>query len=65
MPLQYAGGGAAIHHCPDVDACWFTATAANRHEMDSEAAHASFAEVTVGATEFLLAHALPARQAPA
>ncbi|MEU6457011.1 hypothetical protein [Streptomyces sp. NPDC047065] len=65
VPLQYAGGGAVIHHDPDADAWWFTATAADQQEKESEAVHASSAEAIAGATEFLLSHALPARQAHA
>ncbi|MFG2903292.1 hypothetical protein ACGFZH_40210 [Streptomyces zaomyceticus] len=61
VPLQYAGGAAVIHHDPDADAWWFTATAADQQEKESEAVHASSAEAIAGATEFLLSHALPAR----
>ncbi|MFJ8043269.1 hypothetical protein ACIRBX_22520 [Kitasatospora sp. NPDC096147] len=62
VPLQYAGGAAVIHHDPDADAWWFTATAADRQEKESEAVHATSAEAIAGATEFLLSHTLPTRQ---
>ncbi|MGW1929082.1 hypothetical protein [Streptomyces sp. NPDC001919] len=62
VPLQYAGGIAVIHHDPDAAAWWFTATAADQQEKESEAVHASSAEAIAGATEFLLSHADPARQ---
>ncbi|MEU5220955.1 hypothetical protein AB0G79_32800 [Streptomyces sp. NPDC020807] len=65
VPLQYAGGAAVIHHDPDADAWWFTATAADEQEKESEAVHASSAEAIAGATEFLLSHTLPTGQAPA
>ncbi|MFE3516260.1 hypothetical protein [Streptomyces sp. NPDC059166] len=65
VPLQYAGGAAVIHHDPDADAWWFTATAADQRQKESEAVHASSAEAIAGATEFLLSHALPTRQAQA
>ncbi|MFF0277735.1 hypothetical protein [Streptomyces sp. NPDC004330] len=65
VPLQYAGGFAVIHHDPDADAWWFTATAADQQEKESEAVHASSAEAIAGATEFLLSHADPAPQTQA
>ncbi|MYX11833.1 hypothetical protein GTY67_00115 [Streptomyces sp. SID8374] len=60
VPLRYAGGSAVIHHDPDADAWWYTATAADRQEEESEAVHGTSAEAIARATEFLLAHARPA-----
>ncbi|MFH8626311.1 hypothetical protein ACH4A8_31265 [Streptomyces vietnamensis] len=65
IPLQYAGGTAVVHHDADADAWWFTATAADRREKESEPVHGTYAEAIAGATEFLLAHALPEGQPPA
>ncbi|GAA3487091.1 hypothetical protein [Streptomyces cremeus] len=57
VPLAYAGGSAVIHHDPDADAWWYTATGADRTEEESEAVHATSAEAIARATEFLLGHA--------
>ncbi|MFE4454400.1 hypothetical protein [Streptomyces sp. NPDC056796] len=65
LPLQYAGGSAVIHHDPDADAWWYTATAADQREEESEAVHGTSTEAIARATEYLLAHALPARGASA
>lgn len=65
IPLRYAGGSAVVHHDPDVDAWWYSATAADQREEESEAVHGTYAEAIAAATEFLLAHALPAGQEPA
>jgi hypothetical protein len=65
VPLNYAGGSAVVHHDADADAWWYAATAANHQEEVSEAVYGTCAEAIAGATEFLLAHALPDRQAPA
>ncbi|MGW0549511.1 hypothetical protein [Streptomyces altiplanensis] len=65
IPLHYAGGTAAIHHDPDADAWWYTATAADQQDEESEAVHRTSTEAIARATEFLLAHAQPNRQAPA
>ncbi|MEU9803683.1 hypothetical protein [Streptomyces sp. NPDC051000] len=62
IPLRYAGGVAVIHHDPDADAWWYTATAADRQDEESEAVHQSYAEAIAGATEFLLAHGQAARR---
>ncbi|MEU6878931.1 hypothetical protein [Streptomyces sp. NPDC046712] len=62
IPLHYAGGTAVVHHDADADAWWYTATAADQQENESEPVHSTYAEAIAGATEFLLAHALPARQ---
>lgn len=61
IPLRYAGGTAVIHHDPDADAWWYTATAADQQETESEAVHGTYAEAIAGATEFLLAHGEPGR----
>ncbi|MFF2721463.1 hypothetical protein [Streptomyces sp. NPDC058011] len=61
IPLRYAGGSAVIHRDPDLDAWWYTATAADMREEESEAVHATSAEAIARATEFLLTHARPAR----
>ncbi|MFJ8846410.1 hypothetical protein ACIRFF_26330 [Streptomyces cyaneofuscatus] len=60
VPLRYAGGSAVIHHDPGVDAWWYTATAADSQEEESEAVHGTSAEAIARATEFLLTHARPA-----
>ncbi|GHB16651.1 MULTISPECIES: hypothetical protein [Streptomyces] len=65
VPLRYAGGSAVIHHDPDADAWWYTATAADQREEESEAVHPTSAEAIARATEFLLTHPLPGRPAPA
>ncbi|MER7952501.1 hypothetical protein ABTY59_34430 [Streptomyces sp. NPDC096079] len=65
IPLQYAGGSAVVHHDADADAWWYTATAADRQETESEPVHGGYAEAIAGATEFLLAHALPGGKSPA
>ncbi|WP_217255112.1 hypothetical protein [Streptomyces sp. AC602_WCS936] len=65
IPLHYAGGSAVVHHDADADAWWYTATAADQQERESEAVHSTYAEAIAGATEFLLAHALPDGQGPA
>ncbi|MEV6575350.1 hypothetical protein [Streptomyces sp. NPDC051577] len=41
---------------------WYTATAADRQDEESEAVHQSYAEAIAGATEFLLAHDQAARR---
>ncbi|MER5967343.1 hypothetical protein [Streptomyces sp. NPDC002057] len=61
IPLHYAGGTAVVHHDADADAWWYTATGADRREKESEPVHGTYAEAIAGATEFLLAHALPGR----
>ncbi|MGY3340844.1 hypothetical protein ACVW0K_006943 [Streptomyces filamentosus] len=61
IPLHYAGGTAVVHHDADADAWWYTATAADQEEKDSDPVHSTYAEAIAGATEFLLAHALPDR----
>ncbi|MEV7525381.1 hypothetical protein [Streptomyces sp. NPDC091371] len=63
IPLRYAGGVAVIHHDPDADAWWYTATAVDQQEEESEAVYNSYAEAIAGATEFLLAHPQPTPQA--
>lgn len=65
IPLHYAGGTAVVHHDADADAWWYTATAADQRDKESEPVHSTYAEAIAGATEFLLAHALPGRQSPA
>ncbi|WP_318212193.1 MULTISPECIES: hypothetical protein [unclassified Streptomyces] len=65
IPLQYAGGAAVVHHDADADAWWYTATGGDRQEAESEPVHRTYAEAIAGATEYLLAHSLPDRQAPA
>ncbi|MFD8011692.1 hypothetical protein [Streptomyces sp. NPDC058955] len=65
IPLHYAGGTAVVHHDADADAWWYTATAADQQEKESEPVHGSYAEAIAGATEFLLAHTTPDRPAPA
>ncbi|WP_330333932.1 hypothetical protein OHS33_32165 [Streptomyces sp. NBC_00536] len=60
IPLRYAGGEAVIHHDPDGDAWWYTATGADRQDEESEAVHATSTEAIARATEFLLTHAKPA-----
>lgn len=65
IPLRYAGGAAVVHHDPDADAWWYSATAADQQEQESEAVHHSYAEAIAGATEFLLAHAHPTREGSA
>ncbi|MBQ0876780.1 MULTISPECIES: hypothetical protein [Streptomyces] len=65
IPLHYAGGSAVVHHDADADAWWYSATAADQEEKESEAVHGTYAEAIAGATEFLLAHALPDRDEPA
>ncbi|MFE6038088.1 hypothetical protein [Streptomyces sp. NPDC056452] len=65
VPLRYAGGSAVIHHDPNVDAWWYTATAADQQDEESEAVHPTSAEAIARATEFLLTHARPGRQASA
>ncbi|MEV8015789.1 hypothetical protein AB0O76_05405 [Streptomyces sp. NPDC086554] len=65
IPLRYAGGSAVVHHDPDVDAWWYSATAADQQDEESEAVHGTYAEAIAAATEFLLAHAVPAGQGPA
>ncbi|MFB7588700.1 hypothetical protein [Streptomyces sp. NPDC056169] len=62
IPLHYAGGSAVVHHDPDADAWWYSATGADQQEAESGAVHHTYAEAIAGATEFLLAHALPGRQ---
>ncbi|MFD4370878.1 hypothetical protein [Streptomyces sp. NPDC058486] len=64
IPLHYAGGTAVVHHDADADAWWYTATAADQQEMDSDPIHATYAEAIAGATEFLLTHTLPDRRPP-
>ncbi|MFJ5707431.1 hypothetical protein [Streptomyces sp. NPDC093105] len=63
IPLHYAGGTAVVHHDADADAWWYTATAADQQEKESEPVHGSYAEAIAGATEFLLAHTTPGRPA--
>ncbi|WP_328907628.1 hypothetical protein OG230_34135 [Streptomyces sp. NBC_00234] len=63
IPLRYAGGSAVVHHAPDSDAWWYSATAADEQTEESKAVHSTYAEAIAGATEFLLAHARPDRQA--
>ncbi len=63
-PLHYAGGSAVVHHDADADAWWYSATAADQEEKESEAVHGTYAAAIAGATEFLLAHALPDRMRP-
>ncbi|WP_369142139.1 hypothetical protein [Streptomyces sp. R44] len=65
IPLHYAGGAAVVHHDADADAWWYTATGADQQGEESEPVHGTYAEAIAGATEFLLAHALPDRQPPA
>ncbi|GAA3049294.1 hypothetical protein GCM10017562_09870 [Streptomyces roseofulvus] len=65
IPLHYAGGTAVVHHDADADAWWYTATAADQQEQESEPVHGSYAEAIAGATEFLLAHTTPGRPSPA
>ncbi|MFC7894117.1 hypothetical protein [Streptomyces sp. NPDC057381] len=65
VPLHYAGGSAVVHHDADADAWWYTATAADQRERESEAVHSTYAEAIAAATEFLLAHALPGGKDPA
>lgn len=65
IPLHYAGGTAVVHHDADADAWWYTATAADQQEKESEPVHGSYAEAIAGATEFLLAHTTPGRPSPA
>ncbi|MFF4244615.1 hypothetical protein ACFYY2_09075 [Streptomyces sp. NPDC001822] len=60
IPLRYAGGAAAIHHDPNADAWWYTATASDGQEEESAAVHATSTEAIARATEFLLVHAQPA-----
>ncbi|MEV6356328.1 hypothetical protein [Streptomyces hydrogenans] len=59
IPLHYAGGTAVVHHDPDADAWWYAATGADQREADSDPVHGTYAEAIAGATEFLLAHAVP------
>lgn len=59
IPLSYAGGAAVIRHDPDGGAWWYTATAANRQDEESEALYATSAEAIARATEFLLTHTQP------
>lgn len=61
IPLRYAGGTAVVHHDVDADAWWYTATGADQQGAESEPVHGTYAEAIAGATEFLLAHALPGR----
>lgn len=65
IPLHYAGGTAMVHHDADSDAWWYTATAADHQDTESEPVHRTYAEAIAGATEYLLAHSLPGRQSPA
>ncbi|MEU8893578.1 hypothetical protein [Streptomyces sp. NPDC048442] len=65
VPLSYAGGTAVIHHDPEADAWWYAATGADGQEEESEAVGSTAAEAIARATEFLLAHAKPTRQASA
>ncbi|TGA95697.1 hypothetical protein [Streptomyces sp. MZ04] len=65
IPLRYAGGTAVMHHDPDADAWWYTATGADGQEEESAAVCETSAEATARATEFLLAHAKTTRQASA
>ncbi|MCB8907606.1 MULTISPECIES: hypothetical protein [unclassified Streptomyces] len=65
IPFHYAGGTAVVHHDADADAWWFAATAADHQDTESEPVHRTYAEAIAGATEYLLAHSLPDRQAPA
>ncbi|MEE1819919.1 hypothetical protein PUR59_33495 [Streptomyces sp. SP18ES09] len=65
IPLHYAGGTAVVHHDADADAWWYTATAADGQDTESEPVHGSYAEAIAGATEFLLGHARPDGQPPA
>ncbi|MFE1907982.1 hypothetical protein ACFW96_30595 [Streptomyces gardneri] len=62
IPLHYAGGTAVVHHDADADAWWYTATAADGQDKESEPLHSTYAEAIAGATEFLLAHTLPDRE---
>lgn len=62
IPLHYAGGDAVIHHDPGADAWWYTATAADLSEDESEAVHGTPAEAIARATEFLLSHDRPGRR---
>ncbi|MFH9725114.1 hypothetical protein ACH4M4_19420 [Streptomyces sp. NPDC017254] len=62
IPLHYAGGTAVVHHDAETDAWWYAATAADHQETESEPVHRTYAEAIAGATEYLLAHALPGRQ---
>ncbi|GGY54153.1 hypothetical protein [Streptomyces omiyaensis] len=64
IPLHYAGGTAVVHHDAESDGWWYTATAADQQETESAPVHGSYAEAIAGATEFLLAHALPDRLPP-
>lgn len=64
IPLRYAGGSAVVHHDPDAGAWWYSATGADQQEEESKAVHGTYAEAIAGATEFILAHALPAQQIP-
>ncbi|WP_329619503.1 hypothetical protein OG357_02420 [Streptomyces sp. NBC_01255] len=59
IPLRYAGGSAVVHHDPDADAWWYSATGADERTQESQAVHGTYAEAIAGATEFLLGHALP------
>ncbi|WP_055601575.1 hypothetical protein [Streptomyces aureus] len=65
IPLHYAGGTAVVHHDAETDAWWYTATAADHRETESEPVHRTYAEAIAGATEYLLAHSLPGGQTPA
>ncbi|MFE9040255.1 hypothetical protein ACFYOG_05000 [Streptomyces sp. NPDC007818] len=59
IPLHYAGGTAVVHHDAETDAWWYTATAADQREKESDPVHGTYAEAIAGATEFLLSHATP------
>ncbi|MFJ5136125.1 hypothetical protein [Streptomyces sp. NPDC088707] len=65
IPFRHAGGTAVVHHDADADAWWYTATGADQQDTESEPVHRTYAEAIAGATEYLLAHALPVRQPPA
>ncbi|MFE5942024.1 hypothetical protein [Streptomyces sp. NPDC056480] len=65
IPFHYAGGTAVVHHDADADAWWYTATAADGQDTESEPVHRTYAEAIAGATEYLLAHSLPGRKTPA
>ncbi|MFD4320722.1 hypothetical protein [Streptomyces sp. NPDC058548] len=56
-----------MHQGADTDAWWNAATAADHQgtESESESIHRTYADAIAGATEYLLAHSLPGRQAPA
>lgn len=57
IPLTYAGGNAAIHHAPEMEAWWYIASGADGQYEESDPIHQTSTDAAAAATAFLISHA--------